>query len=72
MVEVGSTYRHFKGGVYQVICIAKDSETLEDMVVYENVENHKIWVRSYENFTSKVDLHKYPNEKQEYRFMKVK
>ena len=27
-------YRHFKGGEYEVIGIAKHSETLEDMVVY--------------------------------------
>ncbi|MBQ2246128.1 MAG: DUF1653 domain-containing protein, partial [Selenomonadales bacterium] len=27
-------YRHFKGKEYEVITVAKDSETLEDMVVY--------------------------------------
>lgn len=27
-------YRHFKGGEYEVLYIAKHSETLEDMVVY--------------------------------------
>ena len=27
-------YRHFKGNEYEVIGIAKDSETLEEMVVY--------------------------------------
>ena len=27
-------YRHFKGKEYEVIAVAKDSETLEDMVVY--------------------------------------
>ena len=27
--------RHFKGGVYKLVGIAKDSETLEDRVVYQ-------------------------------------
>ncbi|MBQ9958448.1 MAG: DUF1653 domain-containing protein, partial [Clostridia bacterium] len=32
-IKIGK-YRHFKGGEYEVIGIAKDSETLEEMVVY--------------------------------------
>lgn len=38
-------YRHFKGGVYEVVDIALHSETLEEMVVYRSVENGKCWVR---------------------------
>lgn len=39
-------YRHFKGGVYEVLCLAKHSETEEDMVIYRNVaEPEKIWAR---------------------------
>ena len=26
-------YRHFKGGEYEVLCLARHSETLEEMVV---------------------------------------
>ena len=37
MVQANEIYRHFKGNLYKVICIAKDSETLEDMVVYQGM-----------------------------------
>ncbi len=40
------TYRHYKGNTYKVLHIAKHSETLEDMVVYQDVNNpDKIWAR---------------------------
>ena len=39
-------YRHFKGNEYELLYIAKDSETLEDMVVYKSLYGEGgIWVR---------------------------
>ena len=39
-------YRHFKGNEYEVLYIAKHSETMEDMVVYRALYGeHGIWVR---------------------------
>lgn len=65
-VIVGKNYKHFKGTIYTVIAIAKNSETLEDMVVYKHDDN--IWVRPYDMFISKVDKEKYPDVEQTYRF----
>ena len=69
MVQANEIYRHFKGNLYKVICIARDSETLEDMVVYQALYgNYDIYVRPLDNFESKVDINKYPEVSQSNRF----
>lgn len=43
---VNGIYQHYKGNYYKVLCVAKSSETLEDMIVYQDLyEENKIWVR---------------------------
>ena len=74
-IEVGKTYRHFKGHLYKVIAIGYDSEKYDEknkeiakVVVYENTDTKEVWVRPYDMFNSKVDKEKYPDIIQEYRF----
>lgn len=49
-------YRHFKGGEYELIGIAKHSETLAPMVVYRALYGEGgLWVRPAEMWTEEVD-----------------
>ncbi|OGO77749.1 MAG: hypothetical protein A2Y23_03895 [Clostridiales bacterium GWB2_37_7] len=53
----GQKYRHFKGKEYLVLYIAKHSETLEDLVVYQALYGERgIWVRPLEMFIEQVEL----------------
>ena len=71
-IKIGGLYKHFKGHVYEVIGIARDTETLKDMVVYKNVDTGELWIRGVDEFLSLVDKVKYPNVLQEYRFELLK
>ena len=44
-VEIGKKYRHFKGNLYEVVGIARHSETDEEMVVYKSLRNGTLWCR---------------------------
>lgn len=56
MIKLG-VYQHYKGSKYEVIALAKNSETLEDMVVYKALYGEgQIWVRPLEMFEEKVEV----------------
>ncbi|MDE3840752.1 hypothetical protein C0966_15855 [Bacillus methanolicus] len=47
-------YRHFKGNIYEFICIAIHSETGEKLVIYKD-DKGKIFARPYEMFFDEVE-----------------
>ena len=52
-------YQHYKGKFYLVIGIAKHSETLEELVVYECLHPNprsKLWVRPKKMFLEKIKI----------------
>ena len=70
-VEVGKTYRHFKGKIVEVIAISQDTESPGQYYVVYKCEDGAIWSRPYGMFVGKVDRKKYPDADQEYRFEEV-
>ena len=53
-------YQHFKGNLYEVIAVGKDSDTLEDLVVYKALYDsaefgkNAIWIRPKEKFCEEI------------------
>lgn len=55
-IELG-TYRHYKGNLYDVLGVARHSETLEPMVVYRpQYGDGSMWVRPWAMFLEQVEV----------------
>jgi hypothetical protein len=55
----GRKYRHYKGGVYEVIAVAFDADNYpNNVIVYKN-ENGVVFTRSVEYWNSKVEITRY-------------
>ena len=53
---IGRTFRHFKGNRYRLEGYAKDSETLEEMVVYCQLYGEGgLWVRPAKKFFETIE-----------------
>jgi hypothetical protein len=50
-------YRHYKGGLYEVLGVVRHSETLEPLVLYRPLYGASdLWVRPYAMFFEEVDV----------------
>lgn len=50
-------YEHYKGNKYEVIGLARHSETEEELVVYRALYgDHGLWVRPYQMFVERVTI----------------
>lgn len=68
----GDRYRHFKDRLYQIVCVARDSETMGEVVVYQALYgDYGVYVRPKDMFLSEVDREKYPDVTQKYRFERI-
>lgn len=83
--EPGDIVRHFKRELlpveelksepakylYQIIGVAENTETGEEMMIYRAIYgDKKTYVRPLEMFYSRVDTEEYPDSTQVYRFEK--
>jgi len=56
MLKLGQ-YQHYKGGKYEVIGIARHSETNEELVIYRALYgDRKIWARPLAIFLEEVEV----------------
>ncbi len=61
MIKIGEKYKHFKGREYEIVSLAKDSETLEDVVIYKGLyEPYQTWTRLLSNFEEEVERPEIP------------
>ena len=50
-------YKHYKGNYYAVLYVGRDSETLEEVVVYQAQHGeHEVWVRPKKMFQQNVEI----------------
>lgn len=66
IIKLGK-YQHYKGGIYKVIGVARHSESLEELVVYQHLDDGELWVRPAKMFLETVNI----DGKVQKRFKKV-
>jgi hypothetical protein len=56
-IKSGKKYRHFKGNEYLILHLAKHSETMDLMVVYQALYgDHGVWVRPLDMFLERIEV----------------
>lgn len=56
MIKMG-IWRHYKGGVYEVIGFATHTETKEPLIIYRNIHDpNNVWARPFRMWEELVDV----------------
>ena len=54
-ISIGKKYRHYKGNLYEIIALAKHSETLDEMIIYKSLKDGAVWARPKSMWNEVVD-----------------
>jgi hypothetical protein len=54
--QPGEVYRHYKGGLYVVVCRSVHESGLDLLITYRSNARGTCWTRTFENFTGTVDF----------------
>ena len=49
-------YKHYKGGVYELVDVARHSETMEELIIYRNINTNEYWARPKHMWDEKVKV----------------
>lgn len=56
-IEVGSIYEHYKKIRYKILAVARHSETLEELVVYQALYGENdVWIRPLSMFLESIEI----------------
>jgi len=58
-IIIGEIYKHYKGGLYQIMSIAKHTESLDRLIIYKCLKSNNVWARPYGNFISNIYIDGY-------------
>ncbi len=54
---VPGVYQHYKGQLYKVVAVARHSETLQEMIIYQALYgDYEFWVRPLDMFCEQVEI----------------
>jgi hypothetical protein len=54
---LGGKYKHYQGNLYEVLAVARHSESLEEIVVYRALYGEKdVWARPLKMFLEEVSI----------------
>lgn len=70
-IDIMHIYRHFKGGYYVVQSLASIESTGDEVVIYQSLQDGRVWVRPVSSFNELVPENTPNPTGQKYRFERV-